>query len=108
MDDIHLHPRAAQSVRHDVGAKPRMIKSAMDMQEIIDEKASRLGIQAPVYHLDELIGKGSYGRVFKRYGYCHFLFDLLVTSTIVLLGWVRDPIGRPKVQSLYERLTCFC
>ena len=53
------------------GAAPagrlKQIQQAKDMQKAVLERAQRRGSEAPPYRLLELIGKGSFGRVFKRY-----------------------------------------
>ncbi|KAF2186956.1 Pkinase-domain-containing protein [Zopfia rhizophila CBS 207.26] len=48
-----------------VGTKSRAIQQAKEMELLVAERAKRSGDEAPPYDFFELIGKGSYGRVFK-------------------------------------------
>lgn len=45
----------------------RQIREAKSMEDAVQERAQRMGSHAPPYKFLELIGKGSFGRVFKRY-----------------------------------------
>jgi serine/threonine protein kinase len=45
--------------------KHRAIEDARKMQAIVEEDCSKAGKDAPPYLLQELIGKGNYGRVYK-------------------------------------------
>ncbi|KAF1959032.1 kinase-like protein, partial [Byssothecium circinans] len=45
--------------------KARAIQQAKDMQNLVAERVRRSGEEAPPYDFYELIGKGTYGRVFK-------------------------------------------
>ncbi|ODA78320.1 hypothetical protein RJ55_05701 [Drechmeria coniospora] len=47
------------------GIKTRAIEDAKLMQKAVVEECSRSGKQIPPYQLSELIGKGSFGRVYK-------------------------------------------
>ncbi|KAF1996658.1 kinase-like protein [Amniculicola lignicola CBS 123094] len=49
----------------DVGTKGRAIQQAKEMEQLVAERAKRSGDEPPPYEFYELIGKGSYGRVFK-------------------------------------------
>ena len=59
MDGSLLVPRAA------AGTKIRQIEKAKEMQQIVEERANRAGVEPPQYEFLELIGRGSFGRVFK-------------------------------------------
>lgn len=57
----HLNIRAS-----DFGSvKARAVEEARIMQKLVVETANKQGITPPKYVLQELIGKGSFGRVFK-------------------------------------------
>jgi serine/threonine protein kinase len=45
--------------------KHRAIEDARKMQAIVEEDCNKAGKDAPPYLLQELIGKGNYGRVYK-------------------------------------------
>ncbi|KAF2634925.1 kinase-like protein [Massarina eburnea CBS 473.64] len=47
------------------GTKARAVQQAQDMQNLVAERVKRSGEEAPPYDFYELIGKGTYGRVFK-------------------------------------------
>jgi protein-serine/threonine kinase len=49
------------------GPKLRQINDAKEMQGIIADRSKRLGRDPPPYEFLELIGKGTYGRVYKRF-----------------------------------------
>ena len=46
--------------------KKRAIQEAEQQQRVITEKLRKLGLDPPAYQFRELIGKGTYGRVYKR------------------------------------------
>ncbi|KAK3904618.1 hypothetical protein C8A05DRAFT_42328 [Staphylotrichum tortipilum] len=46
-------------------SKQKAIEDAKKMQVIVKEECSKAGKDAPLYLLQELIGKGNYGRVYK-------------------------------------------
>ena len=48
------------------GPKARQIKDAQLMQQAVLDRAKRTGEEPPPYEFLELIGKGTYGRVYKR------------------------------------------
>ena len=48
--------------------KLKQAEEAKDMQKAVEERANRIGVDIPPYEFLELIGKGSFGRVFKRHG----------------------------------------
>ncbi|KAL2757410.1 hypothetical protein ACRALDRAFT_1079645 [Sodiomyces alcalophilus JCM 7366] len=45
--------------------KLKALKDAEKMQETVDKQVAEAGQEPPPYRLDELIGKGSFGRVYK-------------------------------------------
>lgn len=45
--------------------KQKAIEDAKKMQKVVAEQCSKAGKDTPQYHLSELIGKGSFGRVYK-------------------------------------------
>ncbi|ROT37250.1 kinase-like protein [Sodiomyces alkalinus F11] len=45
--------------------KRKALEDAVRMQETVDQQLSDTGQEPPPYRLDELIGKGSFGRVYK-------------------------------------------
>ena len=47
--------------------KRRAVEEAKKQQKVVDEKSKRQGTQPSDYEFEELIGKGAYGRVYKRY-----------------------------------------
>lgn len=49
------------------GPKLRQINDAQEMQQRVAERATHDGVGPPPYEFLELIGKGTYGRVYKRY-----------------------------------------
>jgi hypothetical protein len=59
MDGNLLNPRLA-------GTKARQIQDAKNMQSAVAERLTKKGLNVPPYEFLELIGKGSYGRVYKR------------------------------------------
>lgn len=59
MDRLHLQPVKNSSV------KARALEDAQQMQLSIDDSAKKAGKVPPKYVLTELIGKGSFGRVYK-------------------------------------------
>jgi hypothetical protein len=57
-----LNPESAVAMTHHRREAVRMAKS---QEAAVVEKCKRSGVAAPQYTFDELIGKGSYGRVYK-------------------------------------------
>lgn len=47
------------------GTKTKQVQDAKDMAQMIKERAARTGTAVPEYTFLELIGKGSFGRVYK-------------------------------------------
>ena len=45
----------------------RVQNAAADMQKAVEERAARTGVSVPPYLFLEMIGKGSFGQVFKWY-----------------------------------------
>lgn len=62
MSSSFLDPRASVTA----GTKHKQIQAAKEMQQAVLERAQRTGKEPPPYEFLELIGKGSFGRVFKR------------------------------------------
>ncbi|GAB7348815.1 hypothetical protein MBLNU459_g7529t1 [Dothideomycetes sp. NU459] len=61
MDPTFLDPFAATSA----GTKSKQVQDAKDMYQVVVERAARTGSAVPGYEFLELIGKGSFGRVYK-------------------------------------------
>ncbi|EON64207.1 STE/STE20/YSK protein kinase [Coniosporium apollinis CBS 100218] len=61
MSSSFLDPRASVTA----GTKHKQIQAAKEMQQAVLERAQRTGKEPPPYEFLELIGKGSFGRVFK-------------------------------------------
>lgn len=59
MDRLHLRPVGSSSV------KAKALKDAQQMQLSVNDSAKKAGKDPPKYVLTELIGKGSFGRVYK-------------------------------------------
>lgn len=59
MELSHLDPFSAS------GTKTKQIQDARDMAQMIKERSARTGTAVPDYEFLELIGKGSFGRVYK-------------------------------------------
>jgi hypothetical protein len=59
MDRLQARPIATSS------SKARAVEDARLMQVSVIDNARRIGKDPPKYALLELIGKGSYGRVYK-------------------------------------------
>ncbi|KAK4227472.1 putative serine/threonine-protein kinase [Podospora fimiseda] len=49
----------------DLSTKQKAFEDAKKMQAVVEEECSKAGKEAPPYLLQELIGKGSFGRVYK-------------------------------------------
>jgi hypothetical protein len=62
MDLNRLNPRLA-------GTRLRQAQDAKKMQTVVEERLNKKGLSVPPYEFLELIGKGAYGRVYKRYVY---------------------------------------
>lgn len=59
--DSSLHPPTRQPFL------TQAEEDAKKMQKIVVEKCNKKGVDPPKYVLKELIGKGSFGRVYKAY-----------------------------------------
>ena len=59
MDLDRLNPRLA-------GTRLRQAQDAKKMQTVVEERLTKKGLDVPPYEFLELIGKGAYGRVYKR------------------------------------------
>lgn len=65
-----LDPRTARSRPYELSGKERAITAAKEMQAIVDREVKKPGVTDPKYEFLELIGKGAFGRVYKRYVLC--------------------------------------
>lgn len=72
-----LHPEA----RLPPVGKAKQIKAAEEMKKSIEDKAAKRSLDIPPYDFLELIGKGSFGRVFKRFVLQHFFIAKLALSS---------------------------
>lgn len=61
MSSTHLDPFAAVGA----GTKHKQIQDAKDMYQVVVDRAARTNAAVPDYEFLELIGKGSFGRVYK-------------------------------------------
>lgn len=61
MDSSFLDPFTAMSA----GTRSKQVQDAKDMYQVVIERAARTGSAVPDYEFLELIGKGSFGRVYK-------------------------------------------
>lgn len=61
MSSGFLDPLAAMSA----GTRSKQVQDAKDMYQVISERCARTGSAIPGYEFLELIGKGSFGRVYK-------------------------------------------
>jgi hypothetical protein len=59
MDLNRLNPRLA-------GTRLRQAQDAKKMQKVVEERLTKKGLDVPQYEFLELIGKGAYGRVYRR------------------------------------------
>lgn len=62
-----LDPSTARSRPYELSGKEKAIAAAKEMQAIVDREVEKSGITDPQYEFLELIGKGAFGRVYKRY-----------------------------------------
>jgi hypothetical protein len=57
-----LHPDSAAAM---TAHRREAVRLAKDQQQAVIEKCKRSNLAEPDYSFDELIGKGSFGRVYK-------------------------------------------
>jgi len=62
-----LDPSSAMDSSRKTKQKAEAVKIAKQQETAVHEKLKRSGLEIPKYEFLELIGKGAYGRVFKRY-----------------------------------------
>lgn len=62
-----LDPSSAMDSSRKTKQKAEAVKIAKQQETAVHEKLKRNGLEIPKYEFLELIGKGAYGRVFKRY-----------------------------------------
>jgi hypothetical protein len=65
-NSMMLNPASAQYHGYASQAREKAARAAKEMQVIVDEKIRSHGYNDPQIEFMELIGKGAYGRVFKR------------------------------------------
>jgi len=66
-DPSFLDPSSAMENSRKTKQKAEAVKIAKQQETAVHEKLKRSGQEIPKYEFLELIGKGAYGRVFKRY-----------------------------------------
>ncbi len=81
-----LDPSSAAENTRKTKQKAEAVRIAKQQEVAVHEKLKRSGLEVPKYEFLELIGKGAYGRVFKRY----VPIPLLPTSGVS--GLVKFPI----------------
>lgn len=62
----YLEPASAFARAPLPSVKDRATAAAQQMQHTVQSQAAKSGIGAPQYDLLELIGKGAFGRVYRR------------------------------------------
>ncbi len=86
--------------RNDYSAtKQRAIDDAKNMQLFVFEQCKTLGKEIPQYHFSELIGKGSYGRVYKA--------KSLISAKLVAIKIIdieAGDISNPRMADTYNDL----
>jgi hypothetical protein len=60
------HAKSMQSAPGPAVYKQRAIQEAEAQQKVVSDKIKKLGMEESDYEFRELIGKGSFGRVYKR------------------------------------------
>ncbi|KAM0420526.1 hypothetical protein ACHAPT_011695 [Fusarium lateritium] len=79
--------------------KQKAIEDAKKMQKLVSEQCSKTGKDPPQYRLSELIGKGSFGRVYKA--------TSLTTNQLVAVKIIdieESDIPNPKLADTYSDL----
>jgi tRNA A-37 threonylcarbamoyl transferase component Bud32 len=78
-------------------SRQKAIEDASKMQKAVEEECERAGKPVPNYHLTELIGKGSFGRVYKA--------NDMKTSNVVAVKIIdvdEQDTMNPKLQDTYS------
>lgn len=65
MNNSFLNPNPVTAAIPNSQVKAKAIKDAQDMYQVIVKRAERAGVPVPNYEFISLIGKGSFGRVYK-------------------------------------------
>lgn len=81
--------------------KQKAIEDAKKMQKLVTEQCSKTGKDPPQYRLSELIGKGSFGRVYKA---TSLTTNQLVAVKIIDIEESDTAIPNPKFADTYSDL----
>ncbi|RSL38093.1 hypothetical protein CEP53_015183 [Fusarium sp. AF-6] len=81
--------------------KQKAIEDAKKMQKLVTEQCSKTGKDPPQYRLSELIGKGSFGRVYKA---TSLTTNQLVAVKIIDIEESDTAIPNPKLADTYSDL----
>ncbi|KAI8684471.1 Protein kinase domain-containing protein [Fusarium keratoplasticum] len=81
--------------------KQKAIEDAKKMQKLVTEQCSKTGKDPPEYRLSELIGKGSFGRVYKA---TSLTTNQLVAVKIIDIEESDTAIPNPKFADTYSDL----
>lgn len=81
--------------------KQKAIEDAKKMQKLVTEQSSKTGKDPPQYRLSELIGKGSFGRVYKA---TSLTTNQLVAVKIIDIEESDTAVPNPKLADTYSDL----